>query len=318
MACVVLNTCCFSEENPHNHSNKHCNLLEQNRFPLLSLLPPDSQQDEIATNFYVWRHGETNANCAKILSGGGDTQASLTEKGKQQAVLLANKILQLKLPLQAIYSSDLLRAMETSEPILAAFANNLETIIPSPQLREILHGKYELVDLQERRALAETMFTQELYKMGSDNDSIRKKFEEERLDRFYFCKIHPMTRRLSKDEGEIIDVISFLKGEAQEPETPYELYHRIYAELVKIAEETSSFGLNDIGISTHGAVLATIINIAQYNKEDCFIPVHYQTNPLQAQGEVVMPLGVKIENCALAHFRYWHKAKYLQFCGMLH
>ncbi len=318
MTCILLNTYGFSEENRCNHSKKYCNLLEHNRLPALSLLPPDSLTDEIATNFYLWRHGETDANCAKILSGGGDTQASLTEKGRQQAAALTDKILQLKLPLQAIYSSDLLRAMETSEPVLAAFSNHLEAVVPRPQLREILHGKYELTDLHERTGLAEAMFTYELGKMEKGNEDFQKQISEEMFDRFLFCKIHPITRRLSKDEGEIIDVVSFLQGEAQEPETPYELYHRIHAELVKIAEETSSLGANEIGISTHGAVLATLINIATYSKEECFIPVYYQTTPLQSQGEVVMPLSVKIENCALAHFRYWHNARHLQFCGMLH
>lgn len=311
---------CFTIGNARADPEKNyicCKQCSQKHFPQITLSLPDAQSDEIVTNFYVWRHGETTSNTAKILSGGGDTEAILTDKGHQQAEDLAKKILHLQLTLQAIYSSDLPRAMSTAQPILTAFFGAVHNITPAPQLREILHGKYERIPAGERNKQAGLMFKRELDKIETSVDSIRKKIEEGTLDRFLFCRIHPMSGRVADARGAIIDVIAFLQCNLQEPETPYELYHQVHAEFIKIAEDTQTQGLSEVGISTHGAVLATLINVAQYSKEHCFIPVHYQSEPLYSREELVMPVGMKIENCALAHFRYWHKSKQLQFCGML-
>lgn len=308
ITCLAIIAFCFTEGNSH---------ATQDYFPQVTLTSPDYPEDEIVTNLYVWRHGETNSNHSKVISGGGDTTASLTEKGRQQAHELANKILHLGLHLQAIYSSDLLRAISTAEPVLAAFSETIQAITPAPQLREILHGKYERIPGEERGRQAELMFQRELDKMELCNESIRNQIEEGTLDRFHFSRIHSISGRVAKKEGTIIDVAAFLRDNRQEPETPYELYHRVHAEFIKIAEETQHLGFSEVGVSTHAAVLATLIDVAQYSQEHCFIPVHYQSEPLQSKGEVVMPVGMKIENCALAHFRYWHKSKQLQFCGML-
>jgi probable phosphoglycerate mutase len=66
--------------------------------------------------FYFLRHGETEANVARLISGG--REVDLTARGREQAreaalVLGAE-------PISAIYSSPLRRARETAEPIAAA------------------------------------------------------------------------------------------------------------------------------------------------------------------------------------------------------
>lgn len=286
-------------------------------FGLLLIAFNYTYSNEVVTNLYVWRHGETTSNTAKVISGGGDDEAILTDIGHQQAYNLAQKILHLKLPLQAIYSSDLSRTVNTAEPILSAFSGTIKNIIPAPQLREILHGKYERIHLDERSQQVALMFKRELDKLEKSFVCIRKEIERGTLDRSLFCRIHPMSGRVAKEEGVIIDVVAFLQNNVQEPETAYELYHRVHTEFIRIAEETQALGLNEVGISTHNAVLATLINYAKYGEKHCFIPVHYQSEPLFSRGELVMPASVKIENCGLAHFRYWHNSKQLEFCGML-
>lgn len=286
-------------------------------FSVITMASCSDDEGGPVTNLYVWRHGETGSNAAKILSGGGDIEAALTEKGHRQAFDLATKIAKLQLPLQAIYSSDLSRAMDTAQPIQATFSTAIESVIPAPQLREILHGKYELCHGDERKALASLMFKKELEHLKKDQGSIQKKIEDGSLDRFHFSRIHPMSGRVATEEGTIIDVVKFFQYKIQEPETPYELYHRIHAEFIRIAEETQDHGMIDVGISTHGAVLATLINVAQYSKGHHFIPLHYQSDPLYCGSELAMPGGAHIANCALAHFRYYHESGKLQFCGML-
>jgi broad specificity phosphatase PhoE len=318
IACLAFITFCFSVENAHaDPSLTYFRQYPQKHLPQITLSPPDGPQDEAVTNLYVWRHGESTSNVTKILSGGEDTGALLTEKGQQQAMDLAKKILGLELPLQAIYSSDLPRAVSTAQPVLAAFSGMIQGITPSPQLREILHGKYGRTSGSERNKQAELMFREELDKMEKSTESIRERIGEGILDRSLFCRTHPISGRVAQKEGSIIDVAAFLQYNVQEPETPYELYYRIHAEFIRIAEEMHNLGLSEVGISTHGAVMATLANVAQYGQEHCFIPVYYQSKPLQSRGELVVPASVKMENCALAHFRYWHKSKQLQFCGML-
>ena len=278
--------------------------------PQITLSAPDSQKNEIVTNLYVWRHGETSSNISKILSGGGDTTAALTDQGEQQVIDLAAKISRQGLSLLVTYSSDLLRAMQTAAPISS-------TIVPSPQLREILHGKYERTPAKDRGERASLLFKQTLDQFEGMQKSIVGNIQDGILDRFHFWKIHPMSGRVVADDAPVIDVVSYFASNCQEPETPYELYLRVHAEFIRIAKEGRELGLNEVGISTHGAVLASLINVAQFGNKNVFIPVHYQPEEFQRQGTVVMPIGAKVHNCALAHFRYWHKSQQLEFCGLM-
>lgn len=88
------------------------------------------------TTLIFVRHGQSTANAEKIFAG--QTDVSLTELGKKQAENTA-RFLQ-SYPIEAIYSSDLLRAMQTAEPTARRFG--LE-IVPTPELREIDAGAWE-------------------------------------------------------------------------------------------------------------------------------------------------------------------------------
>ena len=88
------------------------------------------------TTLYFVRHGESRANVDLVFTG--QTDVPLSPRGEHQAKLLAKKLC--TLPIDAICSSDLLRAVETVSP--AAKALGLP-ILPEKGLREIDGGKWE-------------------------------------------------------------------------------------------------------------------------------------------------------------------------------
>jgi len=59
---------------------------------------------------YITRHGETEWNVAGRIQG--HTDVSLSERGREQARMLARRLA--SVPIDAVYSSDLLRAAETA------------------------------------------------------------------------------------------------------------------------------------------------------------------------------------------------------------
>ena len=88
------------------------------------------------TKLIVVRHGQSESNLAQIFTGQGDTL--LTELGKRQAQNTARFLREI--PIDAIYSSDLSRAVETARP--TAEAHGLP-VHAEPLLREIHAGEWE-------------------------------------------------------------------------------------------------------------------------------------------------------------------------------
>jgi broad specificity phosphatase PhoE len=66
--------------------------------------------------FYYLRHGETEANAARIIAGSLDVD--LTALGREQALIAARTLA--REPISAVYSSPLRRARETAEPVAEA------------------------------------------------------------------------------------------------------------------------------------------------------------------------------------------------------
>ena len=85
---------------------------------------------------YLVRHGESVTNRTGLFTG--QTDVPLTELGEKQAVCVATFFEHI--PLEAVYSSDLSRAMETIRP--AAEAHGL-TVQPECDLREVYAGEWE-------------------------------------------------------------------------------------------------------------------------------------------------------------------------------
>lgn len=82
---------------------------------------------------YLARHGKDDETLR-----GGWSQCPLTSEGKTQAEDLAGFIQSSDLEIRHIYSSDLLRAMQTAQPV----AEKLHLpIIPMPEFREVNNGE---------------------------------------------------------------------------------------------------------------------------------------------------------------------------------
>lgn len=93
-------------------------------------------------NLYVVRHGQSQGNATHVYSGWHPFK--LTEQGRSDA-LIAARILR-DIPLEKVYSSDLIRAMETCEIALGNVPYETD-----PRLREISVGN--LVGLSRDQAI---------------------------------------------------------------------------------------------------------------------------------------------------------------------
>jgi broad specificity phosphatase PhoE len=90
----------------------------------------------IVRDFVFVRHGETDWNRDRRVQG--STGASINEAGREQAKALARLLWEV--PLQAIYSSTLPRALETASYV--AGPHSLP-VTGDPRLNEIHHGAWE-------------------------------------------------------------------------------------------------------------------------------------------------------------------------------
>ena len=97
-----------------------------------------------ATKLFLVRHGQSAGNAEGRF--GGHSATPLSELGQEQARLTANALA--KENINAIYSSDLLRAVQTAEPL--AKKVNLE-IMTSPALRERNVGVLEGLTFDESK-----------------------------------------------------------------------------------------------------------------------------------------------------------------------
>ncbi len=88
------------------------------------------------TTIYLIRHGQSEGNLLDLFLG--HTDMDLTDLGREQAKCVASYFE--KIPVDAIYSSDLLRAYHTAAPL--AESKGL-SVIQSKELREIFAGEWE-------------------------------------------------------------------------------------------------------------------------------------------------------------------------------
>ncbi|MHA1186136.1 MAG: histidine phosphatase family protein [Candidatus Heimdallarchaeota archaeon] len=98
----------------------------------------------------VIRHGQSTGNLNRIFQGQG--AFPLTDKGKIQAVLVAKKIKDSFESIDCIYSSDLIRAKESTEIIGNILGRS--KVIFDQRLREhdcgVLEGKVFSEELREK------------------------------------------------------------------------------------------------------------------------------------------------------------------------
>ncbi len=88
------------------------------------------------TRIYFIRHGESEANQRQIFAG--QTDVSLTPLGRRQAACTAEYLR--TVALDAVYTSDLLRAVQTAQPVADSHGLPLRM---RPALQEIHAGEWE-------------------------------------------------------------------------------------------------------------------------------------------------------------------------------
>ena len=94
------------------------------------------------TEIFLIRHGQSQANVDKIFAGHLDSP--LSELGKRQALLLKEYLLTQKI--DAIYSSDLVRAVDTIKPYADQVGLSVTT---DKELREFYGGDFEGVKYED-------------------------------------------------------------------------------------------------------------------------------------------------------------------------
>lgn len=100
---------------------------------------------QLTLKLILCRHTQTDYNAADILTGQKDIP--LNQNGINQARKLADKLAQL--PIQAVYCSDLIRAVKTAE--ILAERHGLK-VRPDARLREVSLGKLDGMKRDEARA----------------------------------------------------------------------------------------------------------------------------------------------------------------------
>jgi probable phosphoglycerate mutase len=117
----------------------------------------------MGTHFFLIRHGETVWNLENRFQGQRDSP--LSDKGRQQAQRLGEHFKEIEI--QALYSSDLGRAVGTAEPIAASKSLPLQTMA---SLRERSFGIFEGRCREEARAENPEAF--EAWNLGSFSEVV--------------------------------------------------------------------------------------------------------------------------------------------------
>ena len=73
---------------------------------------------DVEFNLYFIRHGESNSNVTPGIAAGVNFDAPMTERGHKQAVALGERLKREGVTFERIYSSSLVRAIQTTEGML--------------------------------------------------------------------------------------------------------------------------------------------------------------------------------------------------------
>ena len=112
------------------------------------------------TRIFLIRHGQPEQHCGKIILGQYDTP--LSETGEGEARQAAEKLLSEGARIKRIYSSNLLRAMQTAEIISGKLG--IVPIIPIVPFREMAMGKWDGELIEDIKA----KFPEEFARRGED------------------------------------------------------------------------------------------------------------------------------------------------------
>jgi broad specificity phosphatase PhoE len=125
--------------------------------------------------FYIFRHGETDWNKEKRIQGHTDTL--LNENGILQAQNLVSKFS--SIPLEAIYSSDLIRAKTTATYITNQYNIPLNL---SKDLREMGYGDAEGMKIDELKKVYGEDLWNKIHSFKLENNNVSFPNGETRLE----------------------------------------------------------------------------------------------------------------------------------------
>ena len=94
---------------------------------------------------YIVRHGQTEKNKANLLQGRSDVP--LNAAGRAEAETVRDRFAEEGISFDLVYTSPLLRAVETAEIIAGICAEEESSIITDERLIEMEYGPYEGMDL---------------------------------------------------------------------------------------------------------------------------------------------------------------------------
>ena len=154
------------------------------------------------TILYLVRHGETDGNAFNLAQGHHD--APLNEQGRAQAQLLGQRLKTWHL--DAVYSSDSSRALQTAEPLME-HRPDLE-ISTTPAIREKHYGDCENYSWQQLRDEHSDIFAKILNpEIGSD-----VRFPGGETDREHMDRVARLTREIIEKHEEDATILVFSHG----------------------------------------------------------------------------------------------------------
>ena len=92
--------------------------------------------DNVQFDFYFIRHGESENNIQEGIAAGANFDAPMTDRGHQQAVALGERLKNQGVKFDRIYSSTLVRAVQTTEGMLRGMGLEGEQFDRVPQIIE--------------------------------------------------------------------------------------------------------------------------------------------------------------------------------------
>ncbi|MFA6094502.1 MAG: class I tRNA ligase family protein [Candidatus Paceibacterota bacterium] len=101
-------------------------------------------------SYFVMRHGEGDHNVLDVLSSNSENPHHLTEKGKQEVLESAKKLVGLGIDL--IIASPLIRTQETAAIVAETLGIDKKSIVTDSRLREVGWGEWDMMTVNEFRA----------------------------------------------------------------------------------------------------------------------------------------------------------------------
>ncbi len=204
---------------------------------------------------FLVRHGETAANLNKVLQG--HTQVPLTKRGIEQAKLLGVRLRSREV--DAVYSSDLLRARQTAEEVVRGRSL---PITYTAELRERCYGVFQGKPVAHyEAALLQSKLPRDEFRPEGGESYLEVR---ERVKVFLAQMLlkHPRERVLFVSHSGTNRVLLHLLAKNAE------------VELITIEQDNAC--LNEIEISATGKVTQILVNCTAHLGKDMFEPLGMQ------------------------------------------